>query len=91
MNHLTYRSIQSETGRIPVTAAYALHNPGNTYWLYSKDLDDLNLDPWKEVTGLDEWQALVRAGMVIVEYNGGERTVPQDHILFVQLDAVTPK
>lgn len=68
-------------GRQAVTAAWLWANPDVDGYLYDKANDDMGLDPWTHIVGVDK---VIKTGRIVLETGySGERVVDPDHIVFV--------
>lgn len=70
-----------QCNRTPVTALWLLENPDCTGYIYTHANDEMGLEPWKMIQGVDQ---IIKTGQVVLETgNTSEIEVHPDFIVFV--------
>ncbi len=73
-----------DTNRIEVTAQWLFEHPDAQGYIYNRQLDDMGLDPWIDIVGVD---ALKDGSKIILEIGRtGEQRVDPTDTVFVQND-----
>ena len=69
--------------RKPITAQQLCENPDLQGWLYSKEMHDLGLDPWRMITGVDA-DRLNNPTKIFLDYGiCSEKEVSPDYTVYI--------
>lgn len=61
--------------RTPVTANWLYNNPDTQAYIYMASNDELGLDSWLTITGVDQ---IIKTGQIVLEIGGGDLDVLAD-------------